>query len=264
MGMFGCVLVHSGHFAMFTYIRPFLEDTTGIGPQGLSLMLLGFGVANFVGTLVAGWMLTRSPLATLVLMPASVPGQAVLLAVWGLAFGGVPVAWSNWVASAVPDQAESAGGMVVASVQSAIATGAAAGGAMFRLGGSAGVFVAAAVLMLLAALLIALRVRVPAVDGAVLKGGCLDGHFRHSFISLPVPAATAGKWAKRGPKPHACRIWRFDCGIESKAYAAGVTRRQPQLSISAISVLRRTDSEPAARRTAATPATGSTLTTGAG
>ena len=39
--------------------------------------------------------------------------------------------------------------------------GAAAGGAMFSLSGSAGVFVAAAVLMLLAALLIALRVRVP-------------------------------------------------------------------------------------------------------
>ncbi|MFG6202914.1 MFS transporter [Pseudomonas retamae] len=179
MGMFGCVLVHSGHFAMFTYVRPFLEGTTGIGSQGLSLMLLGFGVANFVGTLLAGRLLEHHPLATLVLMPAlvgvaalalvllpaSVPAQAALLAVWGLAFGGVPVAWSNWVASAVPDQAESAGGMVVASVQSAIATGAAAGGAMFSLGGSAGVFVAAAVLMLLAALLIALRVRVPSSHG---------------------------------------------------------------------------------------------------
>lgn len=180
IGMFGCVLVHSGHFAMFTYVRPFLESTTGIGPQGLSLMLLGFGAANFFGTLLAGRLLERHPLATLVLMPAlvsvaalalvllpaSLAGQAVLLAVWGLAFGGVPVAWSNWVASAVPDQAESAGGMVVASVQSAIATGAAAGGAVFSFGGSAGVFVAAAVLMLLAALLIALRVRVPSHGSA--------------------------------------------------------------------------------------------------
>ena len=179
VAMFGCVLVHSGHFAMFTYVRPFLEGTTGIGPQGLSLMLLGFGVANFVGTLLAGRLLERHPLATLVLMPAvvgiaalalvllpaSLPGQAILLAIWGLAFGGVPVAWSNWVASAVPNQAESAGGMVVASVQSAIATGAAAGGAVFSFGGSAGVFVAAAVLMLLAALLIALRVRVPSASG---------------------------------------------------------------------------------------------------
>ncbi|MEQ7918604.1 MFS transporter [Xanthomonas sp. WHRI 1810A] len=179
VGMLGCVLVHSGHFAMFTYVRPFLEGATGVGSQGLSLMLLGFGVANFVGTLLAGRLLERHPLVTLVLMPAlvgvaalalvllptSLPGQALLLAIWGLAFGGVPVAWSNWVASAVPDQAESAGGMVVASVQSAIAMGAAAGGAMFSLGGSAGVFVAAAVLMLLAALLIALRVRVPSVQG---------------------------------------------------------------------------------------------------
>jgi predicted MFS family arabinose efflux permease len=179
MGMFGCVLVHSGHFAMFTYVRPFLEGTTGISPQGLSLMLMGFGVENFIGTLLAGRLLERHPLATLVLMPvlvgvaalalvllpASLPEQALLLAIWGMAFGGVPVAWSNWVANSVPDQAESAGGMVVASVQSAIATGAAAGGAMFSLGGSAGVFVAAAVIMLLAALLIALRVRVTSVQG---------------------------------------------------------------------------------------------------
>lgn len=191
MGMFGCVLVHSGHFAMFTYVRPFLEGTTGIGSQGLSLMLLGFGVANFFGTLLAGRLLEHRPLATLVLMPAlvgvaalalvllppSLPGQAVLLAIWGLAFGGVPVAWSNWVASAVPDQAESAGGMVVASVQSAIAMGAAAGGAVFSLGGSAGVFIAAGVLMLLAALLIALRVRVPSVH--VVNAGRASAQNEH-------------------------------------------------------------------------------------
>ncbi|NDL63013.1 MFS transporter [Enterobacteriales bacterium SAP-6] len=174
LGMLGCVLVHTGHFALFTYIRPFLESTTGVGPDGLALMLLGFGVANFAGTLLAGRLLERSPRGTLALMPAlvgvaalalallpaSVAGQALLVALWGMAFGGVPVAWSNWVARAVPDQAESAGGMVVASVQAAIAAGAAAGGAMFSFKGIAGVFMAAGVLMMLAALLIALRVRV--------------------------------------------------------------------------------------------------------
>lgn len=174
IGMFGCVLVHTGHFALFTYIRPFLESTTGVGPQTLALMLLGFGVANFAGTLFAGWLLQRNPRATLVLMPvlvgvaalalvglpASVTGQALLLALWGMAFGGVPVAWSNWVARSIPDQAESAGGMVVASVQSAIAAGAAAGGSVFSFSGIHGVFVAAGILMLLAALLIALKVNV--------------------------------------------------------------------------------------------------------
>ncbi|HEY9316992.1 MAG TPA: MFS transporter, partial [Achromobacter sp.] len=175
LGMFGCILAHTGHFALFTYIRPFLESTVGVGTNGLALMLLGFGIANFVGTMLAGWLMQRSLYVTLALMPAlvggsalamalfpaSIPGQATLIAAWGLAFGGVPVAWSNWVARAVPDQAESAGGMVVASVQSSIAIGAAAGGAMFSLRGIEGVFVAGGCLMLLAGLFIWMRVKVP-------------------------------------------------------------------------------------------------------
>jgi predicted MFS family arabinose efflux permease len=59
--------------------------------------------------------------------------------------------------------------MVVASVQSAIAAGAAAGGAMFSISGIEGVFVAAGILMLLAALLIALRVRVDPADRDSLR-----------------------------------------------------------------------------------------------
>lgn len=182
IGMLGCILAHAGHFALFTYIRPFLESTTGVGADGLALMLLGFGAANFVGTLLAGWLMQRSLRITLALMPAlvgiaalalvllpsSLAGQALLVAFWGMAFGGVPVAWSNWVARSVPDQAESAGGMVVASVQSSIAVGAAAGGTMFSFSGITGVFIAGGVLMLLATWLIAVRVRVQpgqAADG---------------------------------------------------------------------------------------------------
>ena len=175
MGMLACILAHAGHFALFTYIRPFLESSTGVDTDGLALMLLGFGVANFAGTLLAGWLMQRSLRMTLalmpalvgiaalslVLLPASLAGQALLVAFWGLAFGGVPVAWSSWVARSVPDQAESAGGMVVASVQSSIAVGAAAGGAMFGASGITGVFIAGSVLMLFAALLIAVRVRIP-------------------------------------------------------------------------------------------------------
>ena len=89
-----------------------------------------------------------------------VGGLAILVALWVLAFGGVPVACSSWVARAVPDQAESAGGMVVAAVQSSIAAGAALGGLVFGLGGIVAVLIVAAAVMLLASLLIALRVKV--------------------------------------------------------------------------------------------------------
>jgi predicted MFS family arabinose efflux permease len=174
IGMMGCVIAHTGQYSIFTYIRPALESVSQINVDELSLMLLGFGVANFVGTLLAGWLMERSLRATLVLMPALVgiaalgmvlmpvqtTGLALLVALWGLAFGGVPVAWSNWVARAVPDQAETAGGMVVAAVQSSIAAGAALGGLVFGLGGVTGVFVTAGAVMLLAALVIGRWIRV--------------------------------------------------------------------------------------------------------
>jgi len=115
-------------------------------------------------TLVLMPALVGGSALAMALFPASIPGQATLIAAWGLAFGGVPVAWSNWVARAVPDQAESAGGMVVASVQSSIAIGAAAGGAMFSLSGIEGVFVAGGCLMLLAGLFIWMRVKVPSTS----------------------------------------------------------------------------------------------------
>ncbi|GGB05541.1 MFS transporter [Brucella endophytica] len=173
IGMLGCILAHTGHYALFTYIRPFLESTAGVNSDVLALMLLGFGVANFAGTLLGGRLMERSLHSTLVLMPALVGvagltlvflpvsglGLALLVAFWGLAFGGVPVAWSTWVARSVPDQAESAGGMVVASVQGAIAAGAATGGLMFGLSGIVGVFIAGSVVMLVAALFIALFVK---------------------------------------------------------------------------------------------------------
>ncbi|WP_281701133.1 MFS transporter [Acetobacter malorum] len=180
VGMLCCTLVHTGQYALFTYIRPVLESVMTINASGLALVLLAFGVANFVGTLVAGWMLARSLRATLVVMPVligaarlglillptGIAGQVLLVVLWGMAFGGVPVAWSNWVAQTVPDQAESAGGMVVVSVQSAIAAGAAVGGVMFSLSGVTGVFVTASAILLFSALLIALRVHTRASSPA--------------------------------------------------------------------------------------------------
>lgn len=175
LGMLCVVLVFGGHFALFTYVRPFLEASTGLDFNGVAAMLLGFGLANFIGTFLAGFLLERSMRLTLAAMPlligaaglglaglhAGLPGQALLLALWGMAFGAVPVAWSSWVARSVPDEAESAGGLVVAAVQLAIAAGAAAGGVIFHLNGAAGVFVAGGVLLLLTSGLVMAKVAPP-------------------------------------------------------------------------------------------------------
>jgi predicted MFS family arabinose efflux permease len=168
LGMIAVTLVFTGHFALFTYIRPFLETVTGVSVGGMSAILLGFGVANFFGTLLGGFMLERNLRLTLLIMPlamgllalalailGSLPlAASMMIALWGLAFGAVPVAWSTWITRAVPDEAESAGGLIVAAVQLAISIGASVGGVFFDVSGARGVYTAAGIVLLAATLLI--------------------------------------------------------------------------------------------------------------
>jgi predicted MFS family arabinose efflux permease len=171
VGMVCAMLVFIGHFAFFTYLRPFLEFTTGAGIAMISSVLLGFGVANLLGTLLAGFMLERSLRTTLASMPlvmavfcaclatfnSSLWVDLALITLWGMAFGAVPVAWSTWLTRTIPDEAESAGGLLVAAVQVAIMIGAAGGGAIYDFKGAIGVF-GASTLVLFAAALMALFV----------------------------------------------------------------------------------------------------------
>ncbi|SOC40373.1 predicted MFS family arabinose efflux permease [Rhizobium subbaraonis] len=181
LGILAATLVFGGHFAFFTYLRPFLETDVGAGIETVSAVLLGFGVANFVGTLLAGLLIGRSLRLTLTLMPlmmaaiasvlvttgASLVVDAAVITLWGLLFGAVPVAWSTWLARTVPDEAESAGGLLVAAIQFAIAMGAAVGGLIFDSSGAAGVFTASGLVLAAAAIgiLLGLRPR-PAVSVA--------------------------------------------------------------------------------------------------
>lgn len=174
-GMASVILVFTGHFAFFTYLRPFLETVTGVGVNGLSAMLLGFGIANFIGTSLAGFLLERNLRLMLLTMPLAMGAMAlalvtlgrapvadaVLVSLWGMAFGCVPVAWTTWITRTVPDEAESGGGLIVAAVQLAITLGAAVGGVIFDVSGAGGVFVASAVVLLIAAATISMRL--PAV-----------------------------------------------------------------------------------------------------
>jgi len=180
LGMVAVMLVFTGHFAFFTYIRPFLETVTGVGISAVSGILLGFGIASFLGTLLAGPMIERSLRLTLLAMPllmgvlglalvslGNLPAlDAVLVALWGLAFGGVPVAWSTWLTRMAPDEAESGGSLIVAAIQLAISIGAGAGGAVFDLSGAVGVFTIAGLVLLLSVAIILLAVKPRAAAAA--------------------------------------------------------------------------------------------------
>jgi predicted MFS family arabinose efflux permease len=167
VGIMCAMFLFIGHFAFFTYLRPFLEFTTGAGVEMISSALLGFGVANLIGTLLAGFMLERSLRASLASMPlvlallaawlatftSPLSVDLVIVALWGMAFGAVPVAWSTWLTRTVPDEAESAGGLLVAAIQLAIAIGAAGGGAIYDFNGATGVFVGSSLVLFVAAVM---------------------------------------------------------------------------------------------------------------
>lgn len=177
VGMLGALLVFAGHFTFFTYIRPFLETVTGLGVDGVTTILFAFGVANFIGTYLVAFVIARSLRLTLLMMPLGMAVLALLLtalggvpvldgaliAVWGMLFAGVPVAWSTWITRAMPDQAEAGGSLIVAAINFAIAAGAGMGGALLEGTGPRGVFLASGVILLAAAGLIATRLR---SDGA--------------------------------------------------------------------------------------------------
>ena len=66
----------------------------------------------------------------------------------------MPVAWGNWVAHAVPDEPESAGGLQVAAIQFGMTLGAGLGGLAFDYSGSTGLLLGSGAALLAGALLI--------------------------------------------------------------------------------------------------------------
>jgi DHA1 family purine ribonucleoside efflux pump-like MFS transporter len=165
------LLVASGHFAGFTYVRPFLEKVPVLHIETISLVLLAYGIGGFFGNIVGGIVAERSLKAAVALAPlliavaaasmlmlgASPTIAAASVAVWGFAFGAVPVGLQSWLVRAAPDQAESAGGLMVATFQIAIALGAVFGGLLVDNAGVASAFAYCGAATLLAAIVVFAR-----------------------------------------------------------------------------------------------------------
>lgn len=167
IGMAATTLAFMGQFALSTYLRPFLENITGLDVNMLSMALLGLGLAGLVGTSLVGFML-RTHLGTvliglptvlaiialsLIALGQSAIATAVLLVAWGLFTTPIPVAWNTWMTRVIPNDLEAGGGLQVALIQFAITFGAFAGGLLFDSAGWWSTFALGGVLLLGSALL---------------------------------------------------------------------------------------------------------------
>lgn len=172
-GMGGIIFSYGGYHVFFTYLRPFLEHGLALQADTLAGMLLAFGIANCLGTLVAGFTLSRwfrrtlpavflvfIGVATFLLFSEGPLPRMALVLVWGFLFGFIPVGWSAWIARTLADRAELAGGVSVAVTQFSMGLVAAVGGLTFDTVGIKGnvviaiLFFAAAFLMVRACFLL--------------------------------------------------------------------------------------------------------------
>ncbi|MFZ4286690.1 MFS transporter [Variovorax sp. HJSM1_2] len=142
VALLAVLLVISGHFAGFTYIRPLMEQVTHLSVSTITAVLLGYGIGGFFGNFAGGWIAGRSErhaivfggvliavlAASLLVGGSSIWVTAIAIPLWGFAFGAFPVGFQTWIVRAAPDQAEGAGGLLVAAFQIAIASGAIGGG----------------------------------------------------------------------------------------------------------------------------------------
>src|ERR1700709_2245393 len=76
LGMLAAALFFLGQFALFTYLRPFLETVTRVDVPTLALVLLALGVAGLVGTFLIGRLLQTGLYRALVIMPLAMAALA--------------------------------------------------------------------------------------------------------------------------------------------------------------------------------------------
>ena len=164
LGMLAIILVVTGHFSAFVYVRAYLEQVTLLPTTTVALALLGYGVASVVGNVVGG-KLADTNVRTALVFTGVVLGGAILglmlwgssaavaltlVALWGFGFGTAPIVLQTKVSKEALDALEASGSLVVVCFQVAIALGAAIGGQLVDIYGVATALAFAGIVALLA------------------------------------------------------------------------------------------------------------------
>lgn len=167
-GLIASMLSWGSAFTLFTYLRPFLEQVTGVGVSSLSILLLALGCAGFVGTWASGRFITGD-VSRLLRLPALIMGLVtagllvvgawpiavgLLLVIWGAMNTAMSVIWMTWMSQNADDAPEAAGGLMVAAVQASILLGAVIGGLLLDHLSISAVLIASVALAAMAVLIV--------------------------------------------------------------------------------------------------------------
>ncbi|MEU9604607.1 MFS transporter [Streptomyces sp. NPDC048057] len=144
IGLVVVLFLVTAHFAAYTYVRPVLEERTGLAPGTIAVVLLVYGFFGLVGNFAAGALAARRARRTVLVLSAGVGAAIALLALfgrwagptvvavalWGVMYGGLSVAGQIWMTRSAPHRVEQVTGIYVGVFTAAIALGAFLGGAV--------------------------------------------------------------------------------------------------------------------------------------
>ncbi|CAM3729345.1 MFS transporter [Bordetella tumulicola] len=163
LGLIMTMLLVAGHFMAFTFVRPWLLSVSGFDPEWIGVLLFAYGSAGIMGNFIAGANAARRAGWTLIVIAAGLAitqlllfstadgawAGALVLVLWGLAYGGVSVSVMTWTMKAAPKALEPATAWSVTAFNSAIGLGSFVGGNVVdRYGLHANVLAACGLLLL--------------------------------------------------------------------------------------------------------------------
>ena len=163
LGLATTLLVVAGHFMAFTFVRPWFLSVSGFTAEWMGVLLFAYGIAGIGGNFVSGLSAARHVGLTLIAITAGLAaallllwaagGQswasAMVLVLWGLAYGGVSVSLMTWTMKVAPATLEAATAWNVAAFNTAIFLGSFVGGRLVdHQGLQANLFVACGLIVL--------------------------------------------------------------------------------------------------------------------
>jgi predicted MFS family arabinose efflux permease len=136
------IFLNSAIFGVYSYFAVYLKTVTNISSNTITIMLVVFGVANIIGNVVAGKLLTKNALKSVVAFPfvlgsvyiiffifghLSVP-MAIITLIWGILAGVGGNINQYWIMTSAPEAPDFANGLFLTAANLGTTIGAAVGG----------------------------------------------------------------------------------------------------------------------------------------
>lgn len=142
LGLVITFLLVAGHFMAYTFVHPLMQTVSGFKAEWIGLLLFIYGAAGITGNFLAGLVVARQTGLVIIVIAAGLTASiagfaliggnqisgAIMLVLWGVAYGGVSVSLQTWMMKAAPLAIEVATSLFVAVFNIGIAFGSFAGG----------------------------------------------------------------------------------------------------------------------------------------